>query len=296
MHGESAELGVLVGYDGSRGGERALEWAVREAGSHGTLLTVCTAGTPAAEFRGDEDGAVALGVHEGERNLCRGHIDARRRLGCGVVRSLRVRGPAVGALRAYAGRAEMVVVGSRGLGGFRGLPLGSVSSQVCAHAPGRVVLVPGAERVARLPAGGEVVAGFDGSACAGAALGWAFEEAGWSGAPLVVVRCWRAHDASDPGDPAVVAGERRTAVERLEEDVARWREKFPEVDVRTRFLDRPPRETLGALAERARLLAVGARGCGGLRGMPLGSVSRFLVEHSRCPVAVAHDRQVPGGP
>jgi nucleotide-binding universal stress UspA family protein len=50
-------------------------------------------------------------------------------------------GGAAGVLCARAQDAELVVVGARGLGGFRGLLLGSVTQQVVAHSPRPVVVV-----------------------------------------------------------------------------------------------------------------------------------------------------------
>jgi nucleotide-binding universal stress UspA family protein len=53
-----------------------------------------------------------------------------------------VAGPAAGAILDLATDATLIVVGSRGLGGFKGLLLGSVSQQVAHHAPCPVVVVP----------------------------------------------------------------------------------------------------------------------------------------------------------
>jgi nucleotide-binding universal stress UspA family protein len=54
-------------------------------------------------------------------------------------------GPAEALLKAGE-EADLVVVGSRGLGGFSGLLLGSTSSQVIHHATCPVVMVPGDRR------------------------------------------------------------------------------------------------------------------------------------------------------
>lgn len=50
-------------------------------------------------------------------------------------------GGAAGVLCGRAADADLVVVGARGLGGFRGLLLGSVSQQVVAHSPCPVVII-----------------------------------------------------------------------------------------------------------------------------------------------------------
>jgi nucleotide-binding universal stress UspA family protein len=53
-----------------------------------------------------------------------------------------LQGPAAKVLLDAGHDADMIVVGSRGRGGFAGLLLGSVSQQVAQHAPLPVVIVP----------------------------------------------------------------------------------------------------------------------------------------------------------
>jgi nucleotide-binding universal stress UspA family protein len=137
---------VVVGVDGSEGAAAALAWAAAEATlRHSTLHVVHAWHYPAtggmAEFAG---ATVAWEELDGpEREL----LDARitelatswPRLA--VERTLAY-GSAAAAIVGAAEGAELVVVGSRGWGGFTGLLLGSVSQQVAHHAPCPVVIVP----------------------------------------------------------------------------------------------------------------------------------------------------------
>ena len=97
-----------------------------------------------------------------------------------VVRDL----PARGLLDA-AQDADIVVVGARGLGGFRGLILGSVSQRVLENAPCPVAVARGTDE-----GRGRIVVGVDGSKGSADALRWAAEEARNRGATLVVVHGW----------------------------------------------------------------------------------------------------------
>jgi nucleotide-binding universal stress UspA family protein len=82
-------------------------------------------------------------VHDAAKQFLDGLVAEARSLAPGVeVRGELVEGPPARALLEHARTADLLVVGSRGLGGFRSLLLGSVSQQVVHHAPCPVVVVP----------------------------------------------------------------------------------------------------------------------------------------------------------
>ena len=276
--------GVLVGYDGSAGSDRALSWAAREAKSRGTVLTVCLAWTEwydarrgSAEPHGD--GVADHARRAAEQVAVWGLRAAQDLLGAQNVRLLVVYGSPAGVLCDHGAGADMVVVGSRGRGGLSGLLLGSVGLQVAAHAPGRVVVVRGHwRRNGYVP--GPVVLGMDGSACSEAAAAFAFEEAVLRNAPLLAV-CALADAPGSLGG----AGRLQEGFETL---TSRFEKEHPEVTVLRQVSPGGPRPALLAAAHRAQLLVVGARGLGGIRGMMLGSVSHAVLNHAPCPVAVVH--------
>jgi nucleotide-binding universal stress UspA family protein len=139
--------GIIVGVDGSGHSQRALEWAAREAALRQTSLTVLTvyqalagwAGGPVV-YPGDESDAErarALGQAETDKAL----EAAGSGRPVGVTVRVAIGLPAQELLSA-ADDADMIVVGSRGAGGFARLLLGSVSTQVVHHASCPVVVIP----------------------------------------------------------------------------------------------------------------------------------------------------------
>jgi len=127
---------IVVGIDGSPGADKALAWAAAEAARSGAGLEIHTAYEPSYEF---------ITHDEVERTLGRQVEAARARIGeefPGVVVTTRTHeeSPARVLIEASDG-ADLLVVGSRGLGGFTGLLLGSVSHQCSLHAHCPVVIV-----------------------------------------------------------------------------------------------------------------------------------------------------------
>ncbi|HVA73318.1 MAG TPA: universal stress protein [Acidimicrobiales bacterium] len=128
-------LRMVVGFDGSEGSQKALLWAAEEARLRGAKVDVVRAWSP-GEFGSDEEFA-----HIVDKKL---EEDVHSLLGSdpGFEFKLVVqRGRPATVLMDLAKEAQILVVGSRGHGGFAGLLLGSVSQQVTTHASAPVVVV-----------------------------------------------------------------------------------------------------------------------------------------------------------
>lgn len=143
-HGERSR--IVVGVDGSIGASAALEWAIGEARLRRTTVHVVSAYHEPWSLSG---GAVAspgavIELREGlAANAEQILEEARRSAPDDVPVSVEATySPAGQALVAAAADADLLVVGSRGRGGFRSLVLGSVSQYCAAHGGGTVVVVP----------------------------------------------------------------------------------------------------------------------------------------------------------
>jgi nucleotide-binding universal stress UspA family protein len=137
--------GILVGHDGSDCAQEALQWAGRLAARAQLPLHVLRAWsmTTAPRPATWEPGYVPpltdfekAALDELEQHVATAGIDPAVPVTCHVVH----RAPARGLIESGEG-ADLLVVGARGRGGFRGLLLGSVSDQVVRHAPCPVTVI-----------------------------------------------------------------------------------------------------------------------------------------------------------
>lgn len=135
---------IVVGIDGSKGSDVALQWAIDEAQLRHAELRIVHAWHPpyVSGYPLAPAGIDPRFVEESARETLKASMDTARASGLPNVDGKLVLVSAATALIAESDEADLVVVGARGLGGFAGLLLGSVSSQVVHHALCPVVVVP----------------------------------------------------------------------------------------------------------------------------------------------------------
>ena len=289
---------VVVGVDGSVSAQGALAWAAAEAASRQCPLRIVHAfswpmiGNPLdMAFVGDMN----LGLQSAaEGILIEAEAHAR-----GLAPDIKVTanlfiGPAAATLLNEAQDADLVVVGSRGVGGFRGLLVGSVSSTVAAHAPCPVIVVHPHRNGTAFPASptGRIVVGVDGSEISSAAIRFAFQQAGRRHIGITAVHAaapTRPHPSLRVPADIVDQIDRQLFAEAMESK----RVLFSAMDVQTKLVHAHPAQALIDASAGAELLVVGSHGRGGFTGMLLGSVSHAVLQHAACPVAVVRPHRTP---
>jgi nucleotide-binding universal stress UspA family protein len=273
----------VVGVDGSDHSRMALRWAAAAAGAAGVPVRAVQswihprsavlpiAPVPVSAEEMDEQTHQAITA-----------ITTEVLTSSPAVTTDVLRGPPAGALLGTVTPDSVLVLGSRGLGGFAGLLLGSVSQECVEYASCPVVVV----RTDRTVGDGDVIlVGKDGSEGAQRALAWAHGLASATGATLRAVHAWRAVESERPPR----TGERLRA--RAAAAVEGWTQQVGEIDsdeIDSEEMEGDPRDVLVRAAERfaPALTVVGRRGSGGLRSMRLGSTANHLVRHSATNVVV----------
>ncbi|WP_328835156.1 universal stress protein [Streptomyces europaeiscabiei] len=287
---------VLAGIDGSAHSSAAADWAAREAALRGVRLRLIHAPPPLP------GAAVPLPAvdrlrHMGERMLQRTVADLSDRYPGLEVRGEQADDAPASALLAAARAAALLVVGTRGTGGFDGLAVGSVALRMAMTAPCPVVLVPQhhadafGEGVPAARGASQVVVGFDAHHPVSDTADFAFSAAETRGAGLRVVQAWAfPADSVSPRTLAVTEEDRATwedqEVLRLSDALRAWQEKYPRVTVRPDVMLLHPAEALLNTSLGAELLVVGRRTDPQAVEGRLGPITHAVLHHARCPVAV----------
>ncbi|MFI6586145.1 universal stress protein [Embleya sp. NPDC050493] len=278
---------VVVGYDGSPGAERAVDLAADEAARRHTTLEVLHA-LEWVEVAGDGD-RFGQQLRENARAIVdRGAARARARHSALSVLTTVQLANAIDALAAASDRAALLVVGSRGMGGFAGLLMGSVSLPVAATTRCPILVVHPDHDTAADRGPKSIVVGVSDKGC-GPALEAAFAQAEARHLPLRAVHAWRYPPM--PADsvgfaPAVSIMDdwRLTAQTSLAGAVKPFREKHPHVTVTEDVVLNAPAHALITASTDADLLVLAAHRPTGRFGPNLGRVVHAALHHANSPI------------
>ena len=286
---------IVVGVDGSASALHATRWAAREAARRDAVLRLVHV-LARRLLLPDDDMYEKERAERGRAWLAAAHAAAQDMApDVAVVTDLRSGQPAE-ELVDETGHADLVVVGSRGLGGFRSLLLGSVANALTAHGHCPVVVLRASTVGAPPPSTGPVVVGVDGGGAAAAALGFAVDAATARGVPVVAVHTWTYEGIIAAGGPmpvdidwdAIAAARKRTFDRQLDA----LRERHPDVEIRGVLVRGRPVDGILEQAEDAQLVVVGTHGRHGLVAGAIGSTAYAVLHHATCPVAVVGEKDV----
>lgn len=274
---------ITVAVDGSDHADQALRWAAEEAAVRGLALRIVHAWLPLPT-----PGGRAAAHAESREILDKAEARAREYAPEVPVTTVEIADLVGSALAAESETAAMLVLGSRGRGGFRSLLLGSTSLTIAAIARCPVVIVREA-----LPADApdrvrDVVLGVDERNSAERILAFAFDEAAaHPGTRLRVMHGWTMGASALAGGPVFDKDAVQEAVARaLAEVTAGWSEKYPQLEVLRTTAHASPAEALVDASADARLTVLGRRTTGTSLGLRLGPVAHAVLLHAHGPVAV----------
>lgn len=288
---------IVVGVDGSASALQATRWAAAEATLRAARLRLVHVRelpllVPPTDLYADElagQGRRWLTAALAEAHTVAPDVDVRTELRTGR---------ATEDLVDEAANAGLIVVGSRGLGGFRSLLLGSVANALTAHGRCPVVVMRSRPAGASPSENGPVVVGADGSPASTNALEFALDAAAARDVDVVAVHAWTYEGLADewpPTSTAVHWDEIAVAQHRMfEEQLAVVRTHHPTVRVRSVHYRGRPVDGVLEHAEGARLVVVGAHGRHRSLTGSIGSTSYAVLHHATCPVAVVGDQRWPG--
>jgi nucleotide-binding universal stress UspA family protein len=277
MRAARAVKRILVGLDGSAASLDALRWAVRLAGAADADVTAVNAFAPGTSELSPDYAKVLRG--EAERRLADWCAAATSP---GSVDSLLVDGDPNALLHAAAQNADLLVVGTRGAGGFAHLHLGSVAHHLAHHTQVPLAIVPTSAADHQVK---RIVVGVDGSAGSAAAVAFCATLAPLLAATVVAV--YADEPLAEWGSQSFSWSWRRSA----EVEIRRWVAPIEYNGVAvTVDVDRDihPIAALcrAIVAGPDTLAVVGTRGLGGISGMRLGRVPIQLVHHTSAAVVM----------
>lgn len=278
---------IVVGTDGSACSADAIRWAALEAKRRRNRLVVIHVFDPVRTVASPLDRLAPV-----ERQRLAAETALSEAVGTVDVdvetERVMAHGHPVRELAALSAGAEMLVVGSRGLGGVASILLGSTSLRLAMGAPFPVVVVRSHQPHVVGFTGNRVVTAVDGGPTSDRVLEFAFTEAALRAGHVAAVHTYQPPDHAFTSDAA--AWEWPQLHEREEELLAErlspWREKYPDVPVTAEILRGYAAPALIAASEGAALVVLPRAAHHRLGDAVHGSTCRAIIHHAKCPVAV----------
>ncbi|MFD0259159.1 universal stress protein [Kitasatospora indigofera] len=286
---------LLAGVDGSPQSTAAARWAAGEAVRRGIPLRLVHARTWLDNIHADPSRPTDVRtltlrmLSDARAEILRSHPELE------VHTELIGGGEPVDELAEAATGAELLVLGSRGFGGFSGLLVGSVGLAVAARCEVPTVLVRDTEgERPGDPRAREVVLGVDSHSPSFDVIDFAFQQAARLGTVLRAVHGWTPPAVWGYAGwvpPQAEADQFRTIeTELLAEALTGWREKYPDVVLVEDCRIGTGASALVDLSADAALVVVGRRRRPHHAGMRIGPVAHAVLHHAQAPVAVVpHD-------
>jgi nucleotide-binding universal stress UspA family protein len=278
---------IVAATDGSEESLRAVDWAAREAVLRGAPLRIVSAPGLLPRMAGSQGRSEYQTVSDVIRK------DSDTALAAAAARAAKVapdllidtdhlQGPPAEAVTASGSGALMLVVGSRGIGAFAAMILGSVSRYAATHASCPVVVVREETGAAQRQVGVGIGEQEDNTA----ALTFAFEEASLRKASLVAIHAWHTPelDMSRAGDQFTAPDRdalETEATRQLEALLVDWRKKYPDVQVSHDVVHGHPGRALAGLSARAELVVLGRHP----DHHGPGAVIHAVLNHAHGPIA-----------
>jgi nucleotide-binding universal stress UspA family protein len=269
---------VVVGIDGSSAAIYAALWAAKEAVSHDAPLQLAyvMADAPASARPGDFDSEFDYGmdVLESARDAVSAANDSVK------IDTKLHRGNLARTLIDLGATAELVAVGSSGIGHVAEILLGSTAGSLArgAHCP--VAIVRGENSCTGPHSTGPVVVPVESGELEDAAVHAAFREAALRRAELLVVHLHQPRPWAVPPSTTQVGKPMWT-----DPAVEKWRAAYPGVDAREIAVTGYSGSYLEQLSRSSRLMVVARRG-GSDKPAHLGSTAHAMLYHAKCPVLV----------
>lgn len=288
---------IAVGYDGSEFSDRAMDWAIREAGTLSVALKVVVSlGRPVA---GEPSvyGACLESIEEEAEQVAEAAVARARAQG---VRAVGVvgHGDAAGVLVHESQTASALVVGKHGRHGVRGR-VGSVSAAVAAHAKCPVMVLPARwDPQAQTREGsfaGQVVVGVDKLGADNPAIRVAAQYAENHALGLALITVIPETVSVLPGSVGAnravyehLTGSAQALLDQVAQEIGA---EHTGLRIDTSVLTGVPAVQLLEATQSAELVVVGSRGYGGFRGLLMGSVSQSVLNDGENPVMIIPNHQ-----